>query len=84
MFQEGDSMTSGSSLTISMLHEFEVVCLRLDSLQRRLTSEEFERFALQNPDLRIEMNRQGELIVMSPTTMKDGQRNFLLTGRLLA
>jgi len=35
-----------------------------------------------NPDLRIERDRDGELIVMSPTGGETGRRNFRLTTKL--
>jgi len=70
-----------SSLTISMLPGIESVMLRPDIPHRRLTDDEFEQFVAQNPELHVEMTSDGELIIMSLTTMKGGHRNFLLTGR---
>jgi Uma2 family endonuclease len=46
----------------------------------RLTSAEFEVFCAQNPDLRLEMTAEGEIIVMDLVGAMDSHRNFLLTG----
>jgi len=46
----------------------------------KLNDEEFERFCRHNPDMKIELTEEGELIVMPPTGGKTGIRNFSLIG----
>jgi Uma2 family endonuclease len=43
-----------------------------DSVTGRMTDEEFLRFCLENPDLRIERNSNLEIVIMSPTYSKGG------------
>lgn len=47
----------------------------------RFTDEEFERFCAEHTDLRIEMDKEGEMIIQPPVVTEDGGRNFLLTTR---
>lgn len=47
-----------------------------------MTDEQFEEFCRLNPDLRIEMTTEGDLIIMPPTFGHTGNRNFDLTGQL--
>lgn len=48
----------------------------------RLTHEQFWDVCRDNPDLRLELTSNGELIVMPPAGSKTGRRNFNLTGQL--
>jgi Uma2 family endonuclease len=48
----------------------------------RLTDEQFYRLCEDNPELRLELTAEGELIVMSPTGSKTGLRNSRLTTQL--
>jgi Uma2 family endonuclease len=41
-----------------------------------VTPEYFDRLCLDNPDLRLELIKDGELIVMPPTGGESGERNF--------
>jgi Uma2 family endonuclease len=58
--------------------------LKLNIQAAHLSDEQFLQLCRENPDLRIEMNVRGELVIMPPTGMKTGFRNstlaFLLTG----
>lgn len=45
------------------------------------TSEEFAALAASYPDLRMELTREGELIIMPPTFTETGLRNFKLIVR---
>lgn len=47
----------------------------------RLSDEQFEQFCRQNPELRIEQTKKGDLIIMPGTGGLTGNRNFRLTGR---
>lgn len=43
---------------------------------KKLTDDEFFDFCMLNKDLRIELTSEGDLIVMPPTGLKTGSRNF--------
>lgn len=45
------------------------------------TSEQFAALAANYPDLRMELTREGELIIMPPTFPETGKRNFKLIVR---
>jgi Uma2 family endonuclease len=47
-----------------------------------MSDEELYQFSQINPDLRIERNAQGELIIMSPTGGETGERNAEITMQL--
>lgn len=47
-----------------------------------LTAEQFEKLASNNPDLRLELTADGELIIMPPTGSKTGLRNARITELL--
>ena len=46
----------------------------------KFTDEEFEQIVAVNKELRLELNSEGELIIMSPTGGETGNRNFDLLG----
>ena len=48
------------------------------------TAEEFATFAADYPDLRLELTKEGELIIMPATFPRTGRRNAKLTARLVA
>ena len=50
----------------------------------RLTHREFEKIAVANRDLRLELTADGELIVMPPTGGNTGRRNADITYQLQA
>jgi Uma2 family endonuclease len=54
------------------------VLLNVADVRLRVTPEEFERLCELNRDLRLELNKDGELIVMPPTGGITGERNFKL------
>jgi len=58
-----------------------LVLLRLE--EGRFTASDFEFFAAQNPDLQLEMNKEGEMIVMMPVGFAGSKRNAKLTARLV-
>jgi Uma2 family endonuclease len=49
--------------------------LKLNIQAVHLSDEQFLRLCQENPDLRIEMNARGELVIMPPTGMMTGVRN---------
>jgi Uma2 family endonuclease len=48
----------------------------------RVSDEDFWRLCQENPDLRLERNAQGELIVMPPVAPDSGRRNAGITAQL--
>ncbi len=50
----------------------------------KVTPEQFDRLAVCNDDIRLELSAQGELIIMPPTGGTAGRKNFNLTGQLCA
>lgn len=48
----------------------------------KLTDEEFEQLVAVNKELRLELTKSGELIIMPPTGGETGNRNFDLSGQL--
>ncbi|NEO55372.1 MAG: Uma2 family endonuclease [Okeania sp. SIO3B5] len=48
----------------------------------QMTDEQFFEFCQINRDLRIETNKFGELLIMSPTGSETGNREFNLSGQL--
>lgn len=55
---------------------------KLNLRETHLTEEQFAHLCQENPDLRIELTAQGELVIMPPTGMESGRRNTTLTQRL--
>jgi Uma2 family endonuclease len=56
--------------------EAKPVFLNVADLKLRITLEEFERLCQLNRDLRLELTKDGELIVMPPTGGETGKRNI--------
>ncbi len=52
--------------------------LNVSDVKLMVTPEHFDRLCIQNPDLRLELTKDGELIVMSPTGGESGKRNISL------
>jgi len=55
---------------------------KLSVQETKLTEEQFVRLCEENPDLRIELTAQGELVIMPPTGLETGPRNSRLTRRV--
>ncbi|HXG19849.1 MAG TPA: Uma2 family endonuclease [Methylomirabilota bacterium] len=55
---------------------------KLHVQQTQLTEEQFIRLCQENPDLRIELTAQGELVIMPPTSLESGWRNIRIARRL--
>jgi Uma2 family endonuclease len=54
------------------------VSLNIADVRLRVTPAQFDRLCQNNPDLRLEIDKDGELIVMPPTGGDTGKRNFKL------
>lgn len=61
--------------------ELDSLVIRLGPLKQRMTDDEFFEFCARNRELRIEMTKEGEMIIMSPVGCEGGHRNYLLTVR---
>jgi Uma2 family endonuclease len=59
------------------------VSLNIADVRLRVTPEQFDRLCELNPDLRLEVNRDGELIVMPPTGGDTGERNSNLNADIV-
>ncbi len=46
--------------------------IEVQGLRSPMTDEEFEEFCFQNPDLRIEQDKHGNIIIMSPVSLLSG------------
>ncbi|MBW4532520.1 MAG: Uma2 family endonuclease [Pleurocapsa minor HA4230-MV1] len=58
--------------------------LNVSNTVLHVTPEEFDSLCLDNPDLRLELTKDHELIVMSPTGGESGERNSELTFQVAA
>jgi Uma2 family endonuclease len=63
------------------IQSIEVQPLLLDVSNAKLTvtSEHFDQLCIDNPDLRLELTKDGELIVMAPAGGESGERNLDLS-----
>lgn len=61
--------------------EWETLVIRFESPEQKPTDDEFFKFCMLNQDLRIEMSKEGEIMIMMPTGGEGGNRNFKLNGR---
>ncbi len=58
------------------------VLLNVSNTRLTMTSAQFDRLCIDNPDLRLELTPDLELIVMAPTGGESGRKNFKLSGQL--
>jgi Uma2 family endonuclease len=56
--------------------------LNVSHAKLTVTSEQFDQLCLNNPDLRLELTKEGELIVMAPVGGESGERNLDLAGQV--
>lgn len=69
---------------VSTSSDLEALVIRLGPLKSHFSDDEFFEFCILNGDLRIEMTKEGEMIIMMPVGSEGGHRNFTLTGRFAA
>lgn len=50
----------------------------------KISVEKYLEFCRRNPDLRVELTAEGDLVIMPPTGGKSGAQNFYLTGEFSA
>jgi Uma2 family endonuclease len=69
---------------LERVHTQPVMEIKLHPFHRYLTDEAFEKICAQNPDYRVEMTKEGQVIFMMPVVLDGSHRNFKLTGRFYA
>jgi Uma2 family endonuclease len=57
------------------------VKLNLGRFNRQMSDDEFFEFCRENADLRIEMDKRGDIEIMPPTGAETGGKNFILIGK---
>ncbi len=62
--------------------ETQPILLDVSNTILSVTPEQFDRLCIDNPDLRLELTPNLELIVMAPTGGESGRKNFKLSGQL--
>jgi Uma2 family endonuclease len=58
------------------------LAIHIDALLKDFTEEDFFEMCRQNPDLRVEMSKEGDIIFMPPTGGETSKHNFSLIVRL--
>jgi len=56
----------------------DALLLNVSHAKLTVTPEQFDQLCIDNPDLRLELTKDGELIVMAPTGGESGERNLNL------
>jgi Uma2 family endonuclease len=56
--------------------------LDVHSITLRITHEEFEKLCQDNPDLRLELTKEGQLVTMAPAGWESSKRNSKLNSRV--
>ncbi len=69
-------------MTITTSRESQPLLLNVSETTLHVTSQQFDELCLKNPDLRLELMPNGELIVMAPTGGESGERNGDLFGQV--
>jgi Uma2 family endonuclease len=62
--------------------ETKPLLLDVHSITLRITHEEFEKLCQDNPDLRLELTEDGQLITMAPAGWQSSKRNSKLNSRV--
>lgn len=65
--------------TVEVGNYFLPIVLNFQDVLEKMNDDEFENFCHHNPDLQIELTKEGELVIMPPTGGKTGNRNFSLS-----
>jgi Uma2 family endonuclease len=69
-------------MTIATSRETQPLLLDVSETTLHVTPQQFDELCLKNPDLRLELMPNGELIVMAPTGGESGERNGDLFGQV--
>jgi Uma2 family endonuclease len=67
-----------SAIVPTSLADQHPLLLNVRNAVLRVTPEHFDQLCIDNPDLRLELTKDGELIVMAPTGGESGRRNLNL------
>ena len=59
-------------------NSFLPIVLDFRDVLEKINDDEFENFCRHNPDIELELTKEGELIIMPPTGGETGIRNFSL------
>jgi Uma2 family endonuclease len=70
-----------ATMPLHLPMHFNAITMRRE--QGRFTTEDFAELAAENPDLRLEMNSEGEMIIMMPVGPIGSNRNANLTAELI-
>ena len=62
--------------------DFQAILLNISGTTLHVTPEQFDRLSEVNPDLRLELTKEGELIVMPPTGGESGKKSGHLFARV--
>jgi Uma2 family endonuclease len=73
-------MTIANALDIAV--DTQPLLLDVSNTRLTVTTAQFNRLCIDNPDLRLELTPDLELIVMGPTGGESGRKNFKLSGQL--
>lgn len=73
-------ITTTTKHSTVFIYPFVPLELDFGSSLKPMTDDEFFDFCQRHKDLRIEMNKDGEIIIMPPTFSETGARNFELAG----
>ena len=71
-----------AATVLSTAIDTQPVLLNVSNTRLTMTSAQFDRLCIDNPDLRLELTPDFELIVMAPTGGESGRKNFKLSGQL--
>ena len=71
-------------MSITESVDTETLSVKIRSADLHVTSAQFDRLCQDNRDLRLELTKEGKLIVMAPTFGESGKRNGNLFGRVWA
>ena len=70
-----------SFATVPLPGDFKALIVSPAGPRERFTDDEFAEFCSAHPELRVEMNSEGEMIIMPPVVSEGGRRNFTLAVR---
>ena len=66
--------------TVQVGYYFLPIVLNFQEIVGKISDDEFENFCRHNPDVELELTKEGELVIMPPTGGETGIRNFTLIG----
>ena len=78
------AVLSPSIRTHTIPPDWDEQVIRLGPFNRLVTDDEFFKFCQLNRSFRIELTKDGEVVIMLPVGSEGSHRNFKLTGRFAA